>query len=203
MNYDEYDDQELVLMIAEDSDDAKDILYQKYKYIIDIVLKKYAGIGTRLGLTYADLYQDAMIGFTDAIYNYQDNKEASIARFITVCVERRVQSSILKANRLKNKIMNESLSLEHTYDQFKMPLMDILSDDRRNDPLEKLMKEEDYKELLSQIRDALSDKENEVFSLMISGLSYLEIATILESNPKQIDNAIQRIRHKVKKIVEK
>lgn len=202
MSYDDYQDEELLSMIQEESDDAKDIMYEKYKYILDIIVKKYMPMASHFGILRSDLYQEGVIGFTDAIHNYRDNKDASIARFITVCVERRVQGALLKASRLKNKIMNESLSLEHTYDQFKMPLMDILSDQHENDPLENMTKEEDYKELVSKIKEELSDKEYEVFSLMVSGLGYVEIATILDQTPKQIDNAIQRIKTKVKKIIE-
>ena len=42
MNYEEYSDSELYSLICESDEDAKDILYMKYKYIIDIVIKKYA-----------------------------------------------------------------------------------------------------------------------------------------------------------------
>lgn len=203
MSYDEYPDEELLLMIGEESDDAKDIMYEKYKYILDIIIKKYMSMASHFGILKTDLYQEGMIGFTDAIYRYRDNKDASLARFITVCVERRVQGAILKASRLKNKMISESLSLEHTYDQFKMPLMDILSDQSKNDPLENMTREEDYKELVSKIRKKLSDSEYEVFSLLVSGLGYMEIATILDQSPKKVDNAIQRIKGKVKKIIEK
>ena len=38
---------------------------------------------------------------------------------------------------------------------------------------------------------------------MIKGLKYNEIAVLLDKEPKQIDNAMQRIKNKVKKIVNK
>ena len=52
-----------------------------------------------------------------------------------------------------------------------------------------------------KIKNELSSSEYEVFTLMVSGLSYIEIAEQLNKNPKQIDNAIQRIKIKIKKIV--
>ena len=42
---------------------------------------------------------------------------------------------------LKNKLLNESLSLEHVYDAYTSPLMDLLSDNKKNDPLENIVKE--------------------------------------------------------------
>ena len=40
-NYEEYEDPELLMLISEKNDDAKDIIYEKYQYISGIVLKKY------------------------------------------------------------------------------------------------------------------------------------------------------------------
>ena len=52
------------------------------------------------------------------------------------------------------------------------------------------------------IESRLSDSEYEVYALMISGLKYNEIALLLNKNPKQVDNTIQRIKNKIKIILE-
>ena len=101
-----------------------------------------------------------------------------------------------------NKVLNESLSLEHVYDAYTSPLMDLLSDNKKNDPLENIVKEEKLSELVSAIKDSLSDREYEVFSLMVNGLKYDEIATLLNKNLKQVDNTIQRVKAKIKKIID-
>ena len=80
--------------------------------------------------------------------------------------------------------------------------MDLLSDNKKNDPLENIIKEEKMSELVSSIRDSLSDREYEVFSLMVNGLKYDEIATLLNKDLKQIDNTIQRVKAKIKKIID-
>ena len=41
MDYTDVNDEQLIHMIREESEDAKDVLYERYKYIIDIELKKY------------------------------------------------------------------------------------------------------------------------------------------------------------------
>jgi RNA polymerase sporulation-specific sigma factor len=98
--------------------------------------------------------------------------------------------------------MNDSLSLEHVYDTVSLPLKDLLSDNSMNDPLENIVKEEKLKELVDKIKEELSDSEYEVYSLMISGLKYNEIAMVLDKNPKQVDNTIQRLKNKIKKILD-
>lgn len=202
MKYKEINDSQLINMLHEASEDAKDILFEKYKYIIDIEMKKYSRMARTLGYDVNDLYQDALVGFSDALVSYRDDRHAALPSFITLCVDRKLQVSIKKAGRLKNKLLNESLSLEHTYESYASPLMDILSDNNENDPLENILKEEKVKELVNSITNALSPAEYEVYSLMINGLKYDEIATLLNKNLKQVDNTIQRVRNKIKKILD-
>ena len=202
MNYKEYSDGELCSMICEANEDAKDILFAKYKYIIDIVIKKYLLSSMKVGIEYNDLYQEALVGFTDAINSYDEKKEASLATFITLCVERKMQNTILRAKTLKNKMFLEALSLDYHKD-YDIPLSEKLSDDYKNDPLHNITIEEDYNELLNQIEQKLSAKEYEVFTLLVSGLTYKEIAEKLNKDVKQIDNAIQRMKNKIKEIVKK
>lgn len=201
MNYDNFSDSELFSMICEENEDAKDVLFMKYKYIIDIVIKKYAFSAMKYGFEYKDLYQEALVGYSDAINSYKEDKNASLSTFITLCVDRRLQNTIKKAGRIKNKILLESLSLDHVYDQYEIPLRDIISDNSSNDPLINITKDEEFDELLDTIEKSLSTSEYEVYKLLITGLSYLEIAKVLDKNPKQIDNAIQRIKNKIRVIL--
>lgn len=203
MKYPDITDFELLSMANEDSEDAKDALFEKYQYIINIVVKKYKKMAKTLGIEYKDLYQEALLAFVDAVKRFKDDKETSLPTFITLCVERRLQVIIQKASRMKNKILADSLSLEQPYDHFKQPLMDIIGDKNANNPLKNILLEEEYMELSYQIQKTLSVSEDEVYSLMLAGLNYNEIAIILDKEPKQVDNSIQRIRSKVKKIIEK
>lgn len=196
------DDQEALSMVRENDNDAKDALYKKYSYIIDIVIKKYTRMAYLLKVDYKDLYQEGMLGFTDAINGYQDDKETGLPRFITVCVERKLQNAIKKASTQKNKMMSESLSLEYTYNDVSAPLIDIISDNDKNNPLVNLTNQESHDELVKKIKGILSNQEYEVYSLLVNGINYIDIATLLEKNPKQIDNSIQRIRGKIKKMLD-
>lgn len=201
MKYKDIDDGELLLMLHESSEDAKDILFEKYKYIIDIEIRKYTNVAKKLGYDINDLYQDALVGFSDALVSYRDDKNSALSSFITLCVDRKLLASVIKAGRKKNKLLNDSLSLEYTYSSFASPLMDLLSDNSANDPLENILKEENLQELMQKIESNLSKSEYEVYSLMINGLKYDEIAELLNKSLKQVDNTIQRVRNKIKKIL--
>lgn len=200
-NYD-YNDEQLLQLVRESSDTAKDLIFEKYKYIIDVEIKKYTAAAKKLNIEYNDLYQEALVGFTDALYSYRNDKDTKLSSFITLCVDRRLNVFFIKAGRLKNMLMNNTISLDNNYKDYSLTLKEILSDNQENDPLENIVKEEKYNELIDLINNSLTTSEYQVYALMVSGLKYTEIAEVLDKSTKQIDNAMQRIRKKIKKILE-
>ncbi len=201
LKYDNTLDSELYMLICEENEDAKDIIYEKYKYIIDITIRKYALTGLKNGFEYQDLYQEALVGFSDALCRYQEEKNTSLATFITLCVDRHLQNVLRKASRIKNRVVLESLSLDHVYEEYDVPLKDFISDNSKHDPLNTISKEEEFDKLLADIQDSLAPNEKEVYDLLILGKSYQEIAKSLNKTPKQIDNTIQRLKTKIKDIL--
>lgn len=195
-------DEELFMMALEENEDAKNELFERYKYIIDILMKKYHNVIYQLGIDNKDIYSECLYGFSDALVRYNQDKPASIATFVTICVERRIINQLVKANRHKNKINTEALSMDYVYDDGGTSLKDMLSDNNVNDPLMNITKEESYQELVNDAKNELSEFEYSVFAFMIKGFDYIEIAKELNKTPKQIDNTMQRIKFKTKKIIE-
>lgn len=195
-------DDELWTLALEENEEAKNILFEKYKYIIDILMKKHSKIIYQLGIETKELYSEALYGFSDALVCYDQNKDASLPTFITLCIDRKLYKYIGKRGRLKNNINVNAYSLDYIYDKFGIPLLEIISDDQKNDPLNTMTSEESYQELLLSVKSSLSGFEYSVFTFLVNGFDYQQIATILDKNPKQIDNTIQRLKVKLKKILE-
>jgi len=193
-------DSELIMLYREDDEDAKNILFLKYKFIIDILIKKYNKIIAALNIDGQEVYSECTVGFSDALRNYQDDKDTTLPTFITLCVERRIGTLIRKYNREKYKIISDSYSLDYFYDQFGRPLIDILEDPNK-EPLINMTDEENCRELIHDIEEILSKKENEVFKLMIKGFNYKQIAKILGNTPKQVDNTMQRLKQKIRNLL--
>jgi len=194
-------DSELIMLYHEEDEDAKNILFLKYKFIIDILINKYLKLINILNIDMQEVYSECTVGFSDALKSYQDNKDSTLPTFITLCVERRLMGLIRKYNREKYKIIHDSYSLDYFYEQFERPLMDIL-EDNSYEPLLNITEEESYQELKEEIIKVLSKKEVQVFEFLILGFDYKQIANILDNTPKQIDNTIQRIKNKIKKLLE-
>jgi len=196
-------DNELIMLYHEENEDAKNILFYKYKFIIDILIKKHSKYLTSLNIDYQEIYSECTVGFSDGLRNYQEDKSTSLATFITLCIERRLGNIVRKYNREKHKGLQDTYSLDYIYEESDTKLMDFISDDYEHDPLKNITEEEGYNELVSSIKDKLTNKEYEVFVLMVRGLSYIEIAKILGNTPKQIDNTIQRIKNKIRNLIQK
>ena len=90
----EYPDNELVNLVCENSEEANDVLYDKYNYIIDIIINKYKRGAYYLSVDLNELTQEARLGFSDALVSFNQDKSTTLPTFITLCVERRVRNYI-------------------------------------------------------------------------------------------------------------
>lgn len=195
----DYPDNELTYYLKDNSEEARDILYAKYKYIIDVILSKYKRVFLALNIELEEVRQEANLAFSNALYSYEPGKSATLSTFISLVVERKVRTVIKKYETNKNKALNDTISLDNTL--FDNPMESIIGNDKY-EPLKQLEAKDTIKYINNEVKNILSPKELEVYKLMIRGNDYVEIAKILNKTPKQIDNAIQRIRNKIKKIKE-
>ena len=68
--------------------------------------------------------------------------------------------------------------------------------------LKKGISENDFQnDIITKLESQLTDLEKRVLELKKNDFNYKEIADILEKEPKAIDNALQRIKNKLKNIM--
>lgn len=195
--YKDIDDYELIYLIGEQNEKASDILYERYKPIIDLKSKKYLKYGKKLGLEYSDLFQEGMLGLSEAIKTYDDSKNAQFKTFSNLCIERQIFSLLKKASRKKHSLLNESISLDDKINDDDNTLLDLIVEKGTN-PSDMMEYTEKKNELYDFIEKTLTPLEKEVFDLKINGFDYKEISRLLNKSYKSIDSAIQRIRTKIK-----
>lgn len=203
MNYKDYSDFELISYIRENSEEANEILFQKYKPMIVNFATKMVNYSPNLGLEINDLIQEGMLGLNTAINAFDENDEASFYTYAKTCIERRIISTIIAAKRQKHKILNESMSLEVYTDEENYGIMDALVADNSYNPENIVVQTENEHKLMKKISEQLTPLEQQVFDLKISGFKYKEIADILDKEPKVIDNALNRIKTKIKNIIQR
>lgn len=183
-------DEELIGTYRKGSLDAMTDLIIRYKPLV----KNRARLFYLEGGDREDLLQEGMIGLFKAIKEYDAEKEASFATFARLCITRQMLSAIEAAGRKKHMLLNESLSIEQL-DEGQIADSVGVADG----PEKIFFEQEDSKLLMENINRNLSKMEKQVLDLYISGMDYLEIADMMGKSGKSIDNALQRIRNKIKK----
>lgn len=192
MNYKDLSEDQLLEIMKEDSYAMEELL-SRYKNLVRQIARSYFLIGAEPD----DLLQEGMIGLYGAILSYKPEFGA-FKGFACVCIKRRLLTAVKSANRQKNKILNESISLttqggvksEDDENVFIIPSDDL-------SPVDELIARENYEGLQQFINKQLSKFEKSVLKFYLDGLSYSEIAVKLETNAKSIENALARLRMKI------
>ena len=183
-------DEQLVTLVKKGDELAMEELFVRYKPILNKICHSFFVFGAEP----EDLMQEAMMGLYKACLSYE-NKLASFQTFASVCIKRKVLDAVKKANRINNKILNESLSL---FDEEEVTL--VTSEEINPD--ERIIEIENFNELKNEIFCKLSDFELLVLKYYLQKLSYSQIAKKLNRSPKSIDNALSRIKQKLQPLNE-
>ena len=125
-----------------------------------------------------------------------------------MCIDRQLITAIKSSNRQKHMPLNSYLSLNiSAYDdensESDTSLIDVFNTNLIEDPLDTITKKEYFQNIESAIDKSLSDFEKQVLNKYMNGKTYVQIAEDLDTSVKSIDNAIQRIRKKAIKGLEK
>ena len=196
-------DEELINQIRNNDPQALNEIIERYKSLIEIRVSNYFINGAEKD----DLMQEGRIGLFKAIMNYDSSKDASFNTFANLCIERQLINAVKNSNRQKHMPLNSYVSLtdnsyENSEGDVESQLLDVISSNDTEDPLETVTKNEYYDNVKTTINKSLSNFEKEVLNRYIEGESYIQIAKSLNSPVKSVDNAIQRIRRKTAKNIE-
>lgn len=193
-----YNDYELISLAQEQNEDALEILYQKYQPMISKKSKKFYNLLKGKGIELCDLIQECYIALDYAIKTFNQDKDNMFYTYLNTCLDRQLIDQCRKNLNLKNKLLNESLPLETSIEEENNNDLLNVIEDNTNNPEKELFTEEDYLSFQNKIIDKLTPLEECVFLLKIQNFDYKEIANILDKDNKSIDNAIQRIKIKIR-----
>jgi len=193
-------DEQLAAMAKEGSETAEEILIDKYKGLAKIKAKAYFIAGG----DQEDVVQEGMIGLMKAVRNFDPEREASFKTFASTCITNQIIKAIRNADREKNHPLNEAVSLSDTVESAdeNLTIGDIVRASMFDEPEQKLIYQEMVDRIVAAINANFSQLERDVFRKKLEGKNYIDIARELGKSPKTVDNAIQRVRHKVTSILD-
>ena len=195
-------DEEIVLEAKENANNiALDYLINKYRNFVRAKARSYFLIGADR----EDIIQEGMIGLYKAIRDFRNDKLSSFRAFAELCVTRQIITAIKTATRQKHIPLNSYVSLNKPiYDEDSdRTLLDVLSGTKISDPEELVISREEFIDIETKMGQILSELEWKVLMSYLDGKSYQEIAVDLERHVKSIDNALQRVKRKLERYLEK
>ena len=143
-----------------------------------------------------DLIQEGMFGLLSAIKEFDPMNGSSFKTFAEHCIKMRLYSAIKSASRMKHFPLNDGMSLEQLSEESNSQLSAGTESFNRM-PEDLILARESKEELYNALSNCLSKLESKVLDLFLDGLSYQDIASRLGKDTKSVDNAVQRIRHKL------
>ena len=185
IDYKDFSDEELICRLRAGESSIEEYLLEKYKPFV----KNKSRALFLVGGDKEDLIQEGMIGLFKAIRDYNPENGAPFAAFAKLCVERQIYTAIEAAGRMKNAPLNAYISLSEESET----LMDGGIEDE-------VIEKTSFQQMYLAAQAHLSKMEKEVLSFFLEGKEYTEIAEILGKTDKSIDNALQRIKTKIRKI---
>ncbi|MCL2023905.1 MAG: sigma-70 family RNA polymerase sigma factor [Oscillospiraceae bacterium] len=179
-------DEELAALAAQGDDSAMAELIAR----MEPLARAKAARFPNLPLEEDDLLQEGMLGFLRAVRSFRPDKDCSFRTYAAVCIQNSIISAVRKHNTAKNAPNSTALPYDDAV------LGGLIGS--QQSPLDEFSSYEEAQRLGEFVARTLSRKEKEVLNQRLAGKSQSAIAAALGINPKSADNALQRIRKKLR-----
>lgn len=195
-------DEELILMYRDGEEGAEGFIINKYKNLV----RKKAGSMFILGGDREDLIQEGMIGLFKAVRDYDMGRDVNFYTFADLCVSRQMYTAVQASNRKKHLPLNTYISIysqgkEDAEENEELVLANTLPSAKEKNPEEMVIEQENMERIEALILKELSELEKQVFELHLTGMNYTQIAKVLGRDAKSTDNALQRMKAKIRKLL--
>lgn len=199
--YEHVTDEELIDRLRSGEELIMDFICDKYKNLVRSKAKSMY----ILGADSEDLIQEGMIGLFKAVRDYDCGRDASFYTFAELCISRQMYTAVQTAKRQKHMPLNSYVSLYGNASEKEgeedRNLLEAVADRSELNPEELFLDKERVAYIQSVIETELSTFEKQVLDLYMTGMSYTQIAKVLGRDEKSADNALQRLKGKIKRML--
>lgn len=200
-DYELLSDEELIDRLRNGETVIMDYICDKYKNLVRSKAKSMF----ILGGDSEDLIQEGMIGLFKAVRDYDMGRDASFLTFADLCVSRQMYTAVQASKRQKHIPLNTYVSLysdsTEKEDKGEKQLLEALEDRTELNPEEAFLDKERVTYLEKVIESELSPFEKQVLDLYMTKMPTAQIAKVLGREEKSTDNALQRLKAKIRKLL--
>ena len=175
---------------------------------VEYICNKYRGLVSKYGKKFfikggeeQDVIQEGMVGLFKAIQDYNENKQVPFKKFAEICITRQIIKAMESADRQKNQPLNSYVSFSAQEEPTNQEVVESLLTNEVFNPENILIDSEKTLDTFEKIVEILSKMELQVFLYMMPGMDYHTFEQKMDKSEKKIDNAIQRIRQKVRQLI--
>ncbi|MDL2232942.1 sigma-70 family RNA polymerase sigma factor [Ruminococcaceae bacterium OttesenSCG-928-L11] len=187
-------EQELIDLVKHGDSDAFDALLDMYMPVIRAGAWRFA---SAYGMDAEDFMQEAMIALFKAARNYNNKTGTQFRTYANVCIQNSAKSALKR--QMKHSQNASGIQLE---DLDKAGLYETIQGDPLSKPVEDIFLDGEVSRIRAHtIETLLSDFERRVLRLYLKGDSYHQISCTLGHSTKAVDNALQRVRRKLRSTV--
>ena len=176
-------DEELAVLAANGDDKSMARLISAVSPIARAKASKFA----KAGIPDEDLVQEGMLGFLDAVSSFDRSRGVPFRAYAEICINNRIVSAVRANFNNKNAALSSALPFEDE------------TADSSADPANIFSAKCESENIRAFLDSCLSDFERQVIDLRLMSKTYSLIAASLGCNEKAVDNAMQRIRKKLRK----
>jgi len=164
---------------------AFELLLSKYDALLISMAKKYSNMCSESARQYDDFLQEGKMAFYNSILAYDISGKVTFGAYAKVCVRNRLVSCVRVVNSKKRQKRSDS---KNNYDL--------------ENPQDTLIVRELEKKLFSLAQDCLSAYEKKIFAFYVRGERAKEISQKIGKSERSVNNAIYRIKVKLKQIAD-
>jgi len=154
-------------------------------------MAKYCAFISENNAEYDDIHQEALIALYNAALSYDmSQSDVSFGLYAKICIGNRIISVVRKMDN------NDRYNTDIPYDMLELHL-----EDNDSDPSKQFDDKESAGLLAKKVLSLLSAYERSVFEKYLQDMSIADIAIALGKTPKSIDNALVRIKNKLRRLL--
>lgn len=193
-DYKDFNDYEVMYLVEEGSEDAENIIIDKYTPLIKSMASSYLKQFSRYGIEIDDLVQEGYIGLYNAIKGYHASKNTLFYTYAIISIRSKMLNFLKRHTSQKNFANVDCISLSQDIsDDNNAPLFSLIEDKKAMLPAEMF----ENKELENQVKRFMYSLDfplSLIFELKFNGFSAKDISTLLDCPLKKIINDMFKIR---------
>lgn len=179
---------ELIAFTCQGDQRAFSLLCKKYEGMINALVSSFSSRIPSEIFSREDLHQECLMAFYRATCSYKFSEDVTFGLYAKTCVRNAMISLLRKSLSIKRKQAAAQKKREVKSEKDVLTVM-----------LEASAGQEELSEVGRAIFAMLTDFEKEVLRCYTKKMSYAQMAKKLSVSTKAVDNALYRIRKKIKK----